>query len=654
MSNLAAWKTDDSRSKPTTGMAKIARKRLADVSHVGAETFRVAGNAKLSDKYPSYDVTVGESGNRCSCQDHPGGQYRPMCSHKLAVLMWRKQNDYGTTQPKPSTLPPKRLDDEGDTTPLGLVPAATHASWGSPPLPVWVTAFRPHQERAIADIVAAYERGARYVFLDAPTGAGKTLIAEAVRRKLGGKTLYTCTTKTLQDQFVADFPYAKVLKGRSNYPTINSPLRTAADCAGRACLLCPTRQDCPYVIAKDAAIGARLAVVNTAYALAEWSMGGGSKMKGRDLAIVDECDLLEGAVMGWSEIRISERQQKKLRISPPEKKTVESAWLDWVEHTTPRVRAAIQNLPTQPEHPDEIAELQFLSSLEGKLERLKEGLLSEDKTDWVYTGYEQGGGDIVFKSVKVNELAPEALWAKASRWLLMSASIISPDEMVESLGIPDDEWEVVYVDATFPPENRPVYRAPVANMTAKNYDRDLPKLVSAIARIMDEHLHENILVHTVSYKLARDIDYHLGRRGLGHRTMTYTRGSEREDALDRFKSSRGMVMLAPSLDRGVDLPGDLCRVQVIAKIPYPYLGDKQVAKRMHTKGGQTWYRVQTIRTIVQMTGRAVRSADDHATTYILDKQFNRMWKSSQRLFPQWWRDGVDSSGKALRMLKEAA
>src|SRR5579863_7757582 len=92
-------------------------------------------------------------------------------------------------------------------------------------LPSWVVDYRPHQVDAVTKLVGALERSDLCV-LDAPTGSGKTLIAETVRR-LGRyeSSIYICSSKGLQDQFQRDFPYAKVLKGRRNYPTELYPER---------------------------------------------------------------------------------------------------------------------------------------------------------------------------------------------------------------------------------------------------------------------------------------------------------------------------------------------------------------------------------------------------------------------------------------------
>src|SRR5690606_19006100 len=122
-----------------------------------------------------------------------------------------------------------------------------------------------------------YARGKRVMVLDAPVGAGKTLIAEMVRRRLGETMLYVAHSRGLQDQFLRDFPYARVLKGRANYGTEHGPnWVTAGDCTrkpggagggagggGEGCAWCD--KACPYEAAKAAARGAVVAVVNTAY-----------------------------------------------------------------------------------------------------------------------------------------------------------------------------------------------------------------------------------------------------------------------------------------------------------------------------------------------------------------------------------------------------
>jgi len=92
------------------------------------------------------------------------------------------------------------------------------------------------------------------------------------------------------------------------------------------------------------------------------------------------------------------------------------------------------------------------------------------------------------------------------------------------------------------------------------------------------------------------------------------------------------------MQEGIDLKGDLSRFQIICKVPYPYLGDKIVKKRMHR--WNWWYGLQTAKTIVQALGRSVRSAEDHAVSYILDADWDRFYGKHSDLFPEMFKKSL--------------
>jgi Rad3-related DNA helicase len=185
-------------------------------------------------------------------------------------------------------------------------------------------------------------------------------------------------------------------------------------------------------------------------------------------------------------------------------------------------------------------------------------------------------------------------------------------------------------------------------MTAKTKTESFPKMANALRNLILSHPDERVLIHTVSYDLASFLTRELtARLGPSHRRLlTYRGAKERDVVIARYRDRDASVLIAPSLERGVDFKGDECRVVAVAKIPYPHLGDKQVSARMHSKGGQRWYATHTVRSLVQMTGRGMRSADDHCTTYILDTQFiDGIWKRSKSLLPEWWKAGLDMSAR---------
>lgn len=506
-----------------------------------------------------------------------------------------------------------------------------------PSLPEWVEELRPHQIQAVEEIADAYSRGASVVMLDAPTGSGKTLIAEMVRRYMRKRALYVCSSKTLQDQFMRDFDYAAVLKGRSNYPTMTKPFPeyTAADCTkqskGGECYWCPNVHECAYERAKAAALRNHLTVINTSYLLAEANYVG--NMRGRGLVVIDECDVLERELMGFVELNIGERTLRSLRVDEPKKgshKTTIAAWME--EELQPAIKRELGKMGLGL---TDVREIRRRASLESLLSFTRMRLAEIVTDNWIR---DNDAGPMVMKPVRVDGYGEKVLWQHGQRWLLMSATIISPDELAESLGLGDREWEVVKVPMTFPVESRRIHVAPVADMAYTERETSWPIMARAIERILERHPDERILVHSVSYKFTK----YLCTALRSPRVVSYTSAEGRAGALADFLSRPNGVLIASSFDRGVDLRGDECRVVVVPKMPYPSLADTQVSARRHQPGGKMWYTVQAVRTLIQMTGRATRSMDDWSVTYILDKSFmSNIWRQHKVLLPGWWKEALD-------------
>lgn len=519
-------------------------------------------------------------------------------------------------------------------------------------LPDWVEEIRPHQQVAVDESLDSFEAGNQVVFLDGPVGSGKTLIAEMIRQHIGGKALYVCSDKSLQAQFARDFPYAKVLMGRANYPTQSNPNATAADCTAHKftdpCFHCEDgKKACPYEIAKREALAAPLAVTNIQYLLTEANYVGG--FSGRDLIIVDEADTLESMLMNFVEYRIPVAYMQLVRMSPPikgaRKKTL-IQWLnDFIELFEPLAKAELDLRRKRGMVSCVTNTHRIIAELEKELRLREDSDEEENKGLWLRE-YGTKDEQFVMKSILVSGFGAKNLWKHAAKWLVMSATLISSDEMADSLGLPYD-YDTVVVPMTFPVENRQIILAPIADVTFKEI-RDghaIEDLAFAISAIILKHPKDRILVHTVSYDLTNRLAYQLHRgpyKIRGREIVTYDTGKDRNDALDRFKRTPAAIILAPSMERGIDLPDDLCRVVIIAKVPFPSLGDRQVSARANMGNqGKTWYAVQAIRDVVQMSGRAVRHKDDWCTIYILDIQFARnLYKRWGVLFPSWFKEAV--------------
>ena len=106
------------------------------------------------------------------------------------------------------------------------------------------------------------------------------------------------------------------------------------------------------------------------------------------------------------------------------------------------------------------------------------------------------------------------------------------------------------------------------------------------------------------------------------------------------KDENPLVLVSPSMSEGVDLPYDKCRFQVIYKMPFPYLGDKQVNMRM--KRDKKWYAYKTVMTLMQAYGRGMRAEDDSCYTYIIDSDINMLFKSPmyRTLMPDFFKEAI--------------
>jgi len=512
-------------------------------------------------------------------------------------------------------------------------------------LPEWADDLRVAQKQALSELSNSSHN---INFLQAPTGAGKSLIAEMVRHSAGHRGIYTCTTKTLQDQVLRDFPEAAVLKGRGNYPTLTGPKWvTGDDCdmplQGGPCSYCNPTYACPYRAAKRDAIRADLAVLNTSYLLRE-SNGGGHLKKDRDIVVIDEADLLEDELLSYVELGIPKKLYKEagkpkwvsLGNSTSDAERNRAEWARWMgEDLAPvigkRIEALEWKADTDPKARREMRRLQEL------LEKART-LYDNGMDGWVFTGYKdkEKFSRPTFKPISVAPYAKDVLWRHAPRWMLMSATIISAEQMARDLGLDRGHWGLVDVESDYDPRRRPVVVRGSESGGRANAEAALQDQQGELRRVLEQHPRERILVHSVSFARAGA----LADAVSGRPVFRYTDSSGRGVALSEWLQSSDGALFAPSFDRGLDLAHDLCRVSVIAKIPFPSLGDAQVSARLHTPGGQGWYDVKTIRTIVQMAGRTMRGPTDHSITYIIDGGFKTFHAKHRRLFPQYFNDAL--------------
>jgi ATP-dependent DNA helicase DinG len=503
-------------------------------------------------------------------------------------------------------------------------------------------AYRPGQREALDAARSAYARGKRFVVIEAPTGAGKSGIAVTLAREARGAYILTAQ-KILQDQYIRDFPDLAVVKGRANYPCLVMDTHAgAAPClAGKKFPAC---EDCSYLIAKEDALHAKVATLNYPYFIGEINHNGAFQK--RDLLILDEAHNTEEMLMRFVEVFVSKQTLARvgIQIDFPRISDLEDK-IRFVASLIPDLTRALLVLEEQIkqlEAPPPDLSVQK-NELEGLLSRIvllcdapEAGWIFEESSDMTLDGSVAWWK---FRPITVAAFAEEFLFRHSSRILMLSATILDAETFLRALGIAPTDAAFIRVPSSFPPQNRPIYPLNIARLNKDTLDSELPRLANVIAKLLERHQDQKGIIHAHSYKILR---YLVATLPAGKRLIYHYDAQSREDALERhLSSSAPTVLLTPSMTEGVDLADDQARWQVIVKVPYPYLGDPQVNARR--QNDPAWYEWRTALRIVQAYGRAVRSAEDHATTYVLDSMFP-MWVSrQQKRLPKWFLEAIAES-----------
>ena len=509
--------------------------------------------------------------------------------------------------------------------------------------------YREGQREALDAAREAFDAGARVVVIEAPTGAGKSALAVSLAHD--ARSAYVLTgQKVLQDQYHRDFATLALLKGRATYAC---EVVAHASAASAPCLMgrtFPACDTCGYYRARDAAMAAPVALMNYAAFLHQVNDAGG--FGPRDLLVLDEAHGVEAHLMQYLHVRVADEMLERAGLEDRVPAFVEGAYaIEIADALLPRFtarRAEIDaELAGNTFRQADLLRLQTLQWLDSQVRRMRWLTDTWDAgVEWVFEqGHDRGGRWLAWKPVDVGPLADELLLGHARRVLMLSATVLDEHTFLRGLGVSPSEAALIRMPSTFPPERRPLVLRPVARMTRHHQQRELPRLVEELARIMDDHETDKGVVHTHSYKIAAAVHAGLPER-LRRRIVTHLSSEGRQAALEEHLSTPGpTVLLTPSMTEGLDLADDLARWQVICKLPYPYLGDPQVAARRARD--PHWYAWRTSLTLVQAYGRAVRSRDDHAVTYLLDADAPGFLSRERERLPAWFVEAIREPSEAF-------
>lgn len=518
---------------------------------------------------------------------------------------------------------------------------------------------RHNQLELISEILNALETDKKYVILEAGTGTGKSAIAATLGQILQPSYILTMT-KQLQRQYADEFGYAQV-KGRNNFSCLDSGALNSCDMGtcqtirAKEEFACPygikmeannqkemkdngenyytapftfkSSEHCPYWNQKSIAINEPVTLLNYDYAYLELNYV--QHFQKRNLMILDEAHNIEDKIMHKLELNIYNKQLKKdLNQTIPKEMasyTDVKDWIAFLEAIFDSYNALNLNDYTK-QKSDRIGHTKR------KIKEITENI-KNDPTNWIVAPDKEL---VSFKPLKVNKYAEKTLFQYADKVLFMSATILNKDLFCKWLGLNPEEVYYIKSESPFKKEYRPIHMRLVGSMAKRALWHTAPKTIPVLREIMDNHRDEKGLIHTNSYKCQKYITDHIkDQRLLSHSPKT------REQTLAEFEKSKNpYVLVSPSMSEGVDLPYEKCQFQIIYKVPYPYLGDKQINERKNID--PEWYAYKTIMTLMQAYGRGMRAENDHCDTYILDKNIQTILRNKmyRKLIPKFFREAI--------------
>lgn len=510
---------------------------------------------------------------------------------------------------------------------------------------------REGQLEIILKALKAYSSGKKYVILSAPTGVGKSVIGYTLATMLNNSYVLT-SQKVLQHQYYDDFKIPFVL-GRANYQCLKMKNSTcdAGWCMGIAEKECRDSHGnvtCPYLISKVNALCNAHSNLSYAYLLALNSTDRGEEKDVRNLIICDEAHTLEKELLNVYHLNVRESLLKWIGIeglSIPKTFIDDEAAIDWTlkdlasavstitSYWDGKVKGLVKLKKTR-EFKNAMQKFNAAKDLKEKLSYLQ-ALRAENQTLVVQHEPETS---IAIKPLCCKSIFQRILDPLGLHFLFMSATILNPHKFIETLGLEESLCEIIECDSPFPVENRLIHFEPVGSLSYRSKLATMPKLIAKIDQILKKNPNVKGIIHTVNYEIADMIVEKLKFSSESYR-LILPKGNDKQMLLDAFYESQDpLILISPSLTEGIDLKDELSRLCIICKVPYPSLADKWTKTKM--ENDREWYLTQTCTTLVQMSGRSIRSKEDFATTYILDSDFMNLARNASDILPDWWKESV--------------
>lgn len=485
----------------------------------------------------------------------------------------------------------------------------------------WRTRFpgtpREGQANLLDQIISSWDSTDVFV-VSAPTGAGKQHIAKCLQQ-LFPNSSYITPTNVLLQQFLSNFPDSNTLHRIDSY-WCNKWKRPCSETRKRKRVFCNTSRDqCKCQASSDIQLvrySQRPTATNYHIYLAH-------QIK-REVLLVDEAHNLEAVIKDRLSVKLWQHDYQY----PDRAYSVEQL-LAWTSSLPPKkLRGKKAQL------------------LQTSLMSLKPEYIVERSLEWFNGKGTKRGIPELRDCLKLTPVdirnSPPQFWRNPVRKIvLMSATINRKD--VDILGLFRFSKRIKYFECSseIPADQRQtIYQRNKSLLVTYKHSKSpeyLNNLTILIEEIAEKHKEEKGVIHA-TYQLADRLRSTLATK---ERYTFHYQGEDKHLKYKQFLASKEpKIFVASGMYEGIDLPDDLGRFQIIAKIPWMSLGNPAI--RYLSETDPEYYTWEALKRTIQACGRITRSKEDWGVTYIIDRTWERLIESSQRLelVPQWFKESI--------------
>ncbi len=521
---------------------------------------------------------------------------------------------------------------------------------------------RNTQIKLINKINLAINEGYKNIILEAGTGIGKSAIATTLANMYDDSYILTMT-KQLQKQYLDDFGEMLVeIKGKGNY---KCNYKGNCDFCIRAEYNIARCSDCDYLIAFRKAKKSKNVITNYDFM---YRVGVDNQMLDpRQLLILDEAHNLERKMLMLSSHLLNrEYISTKFGIDIFEAlmkgeksyNHIKSESDYWIDVCKKLMKACGENIEKIGGKGKEVQvtldEFESNPSKYSSIDYIEKQILESDLKEFNSIKLGLESKDLIidvpdFKSIKKNKMdisaefkpysvsdATQNLLSFGETRIFLTGTLGDMKKFCQWNNINPDNTYYIYEKSPFDVSNRPIYRDFVGNMSGSR--RNVPnwknkRAISKIKQLIGKYPNQKGVIHTSSNEQAFWI-----MDNLKEYNLLFVGGESRNEVLKEFNESKDdAILIGASIKDGVDLKGDLCRFQIVFKVPYPQLNE-QVKYRKSLD--PSWYYYQAVMAIMQAYGRGIRDKDDYCDMYIIDSNFKKLFDYNYNFFNEYFTEAL--------------